>query len=47
MNMAVEEIVKLGSFRDVRTVRPGARLPRMGTLLATVVKGSGASSPPL
>ena len=44
VDMVVEEMVELGRSRDVCTTRPGARLLRLPTLVATVVRGSGASS---
>ena len=40
----VEEVVELGRSRGMCMGKPGALLPRLGTLVATMVEGSGTGS---
>ena len=42
-HMALEEPTMLGLSRNTCTAKTGASLPRLGTLVATVVRGTGRS----
>ena len=39
-HMAIGDTVNLGGIRDTCQARPGARLPRMGALVATLMQGT-------
>ena len=43
-HMAIGDTVNLGGIRDTCQARPGARLPRMGALVATLMQGTGMIS---
>ena len=45
VGMAVGELVELGRSRNTCTVKAGRGLPRLGTLVATVVQDGGAGNP--
>ena len=42
--LTVEEVVELWRSRDISTAKPEAWLPRLGTLMATVVRGQRANN---